>query len=133
MTKTILSINGNRSMNYLFETILSDKYDFVGAADIYAGVKELKKNRTIDLILMDVDGQTGETWEFIHHINTSSLYQKVLIAVTSDKSEMMREKMMDANIHDFVFKPFSPADLMNIIEKTKVTNTKEKYLTLLSS
>lgn len=120
-------------MNYLLQTILSDKYEFVAATDIYAGVKELKKNGKIDLILMDVDAQDGETWEFIHHINTSSLYQKPLIAVTNDKSELMREKMQDANVHGFIYKPFSPSDIMKTLEKTNITKTSDKYLTLLSS
>jgi CheY-like chemotaxis protein len=128
MSKTILSINSNKSMNYLLQTVLSGKYDFVSVTDIYTGAKELKKNEQIDLILMDVDSQSNETLEFIHHINTSGLFQKTLIAVTSDKSEMMREKMKEVNVHDFIYKPFSPSDLMRTIEKTN-----NKYLTLLST
>lgn len=104
-------------MNYLLQTVLSAKYDFVPVADVFAGMNELKQRQEIKLIIIDLDSSVQENWDFIQHIRTSSLYQKPMIVLASDKSKRMEEQMEDQPTFDFVVKPFSPPDLVRTIDK----------------
>jgi two-component system, chemotaxis family, chemotaxis protein CheY len=117
MNRTILSINGNRPMNYLLQTVLSGKYNFVPVQDVFAGMNELKTREEIKLIIIDIDFSAQENWEFIQHIRTSGLYQKPVIVLASDKSESMDEKMAEVDVYDFFYKPFNPPDLVRTIDK----------------
>jgi DNA-binding NtrC family response regulator len=123
MSMTILSINGNKPMNFLLQTILSARYDFIPVADVFAAMNELKRRQEIELILIDVDYSAQENWDFIQHIKTSGLYQKPVIVLASDKSKGMDEKMAEEKVYDFVCKPFSPPDLVRTIDKLMLSNT----------
>ena len=117
MRKNILSINSNRPMNYLLQTILSDQYKVIPALDVFQGMYELKRNDEIELIIADVDHNTKESWDFIQHIKTSKLYNKPVIVLTSDKGKRTVEKMAEANVYDFFLKPFDPVELIRTINE----------------
>src|SRR5215510_8858795 len=120
MNRTILSVNGNKPMNYLLQTVLSTRYDFIPVDDVFAAMNQLKRKAEIELIIIDVDYSTQENWDFIQHINTSGLYQKPVIVLTSDKSKRMDARMTTEKVHDFFFKPFSPPDLLRTIDRLMV-------------
>jgi DNA-binding NtrC family response regulator len=121
MNSTILSINGNKPMNYLLQTALSFRYNIVPVSDVFAGMNELKKREEIKLIIIDVDYSAQENWDFIQHIRTSGLYQKPVIVLASDKSKRMDEKMVEENGYDLVFKPFNPPDLVRTIDRLMIS------------
>jgi CheY-like chemotaxis protein len=121
MNSTILSINGNKPMNYLLQTALSSRYNIVPVSDVFAGMNELKRREEIKLIIIDVDYSAQENWDFVQHIRTSGLYQKPVIVLASDRSKRMDEEMGEEKGYDLVFKPFSPPDLVRTIEKLMMT------------
>ena len=45
MSKCVLSVNGNRAMNYLLQTILKEEYDFLPVNDVFQAMQKLKTNR----------------------------------------------------------------------------------------
>src|SRR5215217_6791647 len=116
MNRTLLSINGNGPMNYMLQTVLSRKYKIAAVADVFQGMQQLRNNEAIELIVVDVDFNTDESWEFIQHIKSSWIYNRPLIVLTSDKTIAASEKTLSSSI-DYLFqKPFSPIDLIKTID-----------------
>jgi DNA-binding NtrC family response regulator len=114
MNRTILSINGNKPMNYLLQTVISDRFKFIPVSDIFQAMNEIKRKDEIELVIIDIDFDTKENWEFIHHIKTSEHFQdKQLILLTSD-SEVKADAKKTYNVF---LKPFSPIDLIATIDK----------------
>jgi DNA-binding NtrC family response regulator len=117
MKRKILSINGNRSMNFLLQTVLSAKYEFIPASDVFSGMEELKKDGNIELVLIDVDYSTQENWDFIQHISSSVIYQKPVIVLASERNRRFDKKVAEEKVYESVMKPFSPLDLVRSIDK----------------
>lgn len=64
MSRIILSINKNESMNFLLHTLLSKKYSFIAVQDVYQGMIELKNESNIIMVIVDIDDQI-EVLEFL--------------------------------------------------------------------
>lgn len=109
MRRSILSINSNRSMNFLLRTVLSGKQNFVAVNDVYQAMDELKRGENIGVVLVDMDYHTNENVDFIQHIVTSSLYQDVPLILLSSNRNIGIELGLE---NCFLFyKPFSPIEL----------------------
>ena len=54
MSKSILSVNGNKAMNYLLKTILEKDYQFVPANDVFHGMYQLRTNKQISILVIDL-------------------------------------------------------------------------------
>jgi DNA-binding response OmpR family regulator len=116
MRRTVLSINGNKPMNYMLQTVLSGKYKIIAEGDVFQGMHQLKTNETVELIVVDVDFNTEESWEFIQHIKTSWIYNRPVVVLTSDKSLNAKEQIAQCGVDYYFQKPFSPVDLVKTID-----------------
>jgi DNA-binding response OmpR family regulator len=116
MARKILSINGNRSMNYLLKTITRNEYNLITVLDAVQAMWVLKKEKKIDCILIDVDYHTEQNLEFIQLLQNSFLYQCPIIILSSNK-ETDKGIMPTDNLTVF-FKPFDPMDLKDSIAVT---------------
>jgi two-component system, chemotaxis family, chemotaxis protein CheY len=123
MRRTVLSINGNKPMNYMLQTVLSGKYKIIAEGDVFLGMHQLKTNEAVELIVVDVDFNTEESWEFIQHIKTSWIYNRPVVVLTSDKSLGSKEKISQSGVDYFFQKPFSPVDLVKTIDALLYTPT----------
>jgi CheY-like chemotaxis protein len=116
MSRTLLSINGNKPMNYMLQTVLSRKYKITAVADVFQGMQQLEKNESIQLIVVDVDFNTEESWEFIQHIKSSWIYNRPVVVLTSNKTPSANDTIVSSSV-DYIFqKPFSPVDLIKTID-----------------
>jgi len=110
-------------MNYLLHTVLSGRYSFIPVSDVYQGINELKIKEQIDLIIIDVDYHTQESWDFIQHIKTSGLYQDMpVIVLVSKENKKITEKTASSKVYDFFYKPFSPVDIVKTIDEIMFAN-----------
>lgn len=116
MRKSILSVNGNRAMNYLLQTILERAYQFVPAPDVFQGMHHLKTNKSISALVVDLDFQPQQSWELIEHIKSSKLYRIPVIVLTTDNNETLRQKCYEFEVDEIFFKPFNPEDLIAAIK-----------------
>jgi len=123
MSRTVLSINGNKPMNYMLQTVLSRKYKIVAVSDVFQGMQHLQKSEAIELIVVDVDFNSDETWEFIQHIKSSWIYNRPVIVLTSDKALETSEMAIGSGVDYFFQKPFSPIDLIKTIDALLYTPT----------
>ncbi len=117
MKRKILSINGNRSMSFLLQTVLSARYEIIAVSDVFGGMEQLRKDSDIELVLIDVDYSTQENWDFIQHISSSVIYQKPVIVLASERNMRTDKNMADEKVYETVMKPFSPLDLIRSIDK----------------
>jgi CheY-like chemotaxis protein len=114
MARKILSINGNRSMNYLLKTITRDAYNLITVSDALQAMRVIKTEKEIECVLIDVDYHTEQNLEFIQHLQNSFLYQCPIIILASNRE--MNEEIL-SNGQNLFFKPFNPLDLKQSIDK----------------
>ena len=108
-------------MTYLLKTVLSTKYSFIPAADVFEGMHELRKRKEVDLIIVDLDYKPQESLDFIHHIKSSWIYQSPIIILASDKK--ISHKVPEGEVDTFFYKPFSPIDLLQAVDDALITTS----------
>jgi len=116
MSKNILSVNGNKAMHYLLKTIFKNEYGFIPVTDAYHAMYQLKTNNNINLLIVDVDYETEQSWEMIQHIKTSKLHQIPVIVLTTTNDDTIKNKCYEFGIDDVFFKPFNPIDLVAAVK-----------------
>ena len=118
MSKSILSVNGNRAMNFLLQTILEKEYQFVPVSDVFQAMHQLRTNKTISFLIVDLDFHPQQGWELIEHIKSSKLYCIPVIVLSTDNTELLRQKCYEYEVDEIFFKPFNPIDLIGAIGNT---------------
>jgi DNA-binding response OmpR family regulator len=123
MSKSILSVNGNRAMNYLLQTIFEKEYQFIPAADVFQGLQQLRSRKNVGALIVDVDFETDQTWELVQHIKSSKLYTIPVIILASQNTETLKQKTYEYEVDEIFFKPFNPIDLIAAIKNVMATVT----------
>ncbi len=116
MRRSILSINGNRSMNFIVQTVLSPRYNLLAVADVYQAMNELRKRDEIEMIIVDLDQHTQESLDFIQHIKTSGLYQDREVIVLASEDNWEKNKSVMTSVENVFFKPFSPEEMVRSVD-----------------
>lgn len=121
MSKSLLSVNGHKAMNFLLQTIFEKEYQFLPATDAYQALHLLKANNQIEALIIDVDFQPQQNWELIQHIKTSRLYRVPVIILATENSDDVKQKCLELEIDEIFFKPFNPMDLISAIKSMTAT------------
>jgi DNA-binding response OmpR family regulator len=116
MSKRILSVNGNKAMHYLLQTIFRNEFQVLPVMDVYKGMHILKADKEVELLIVDVDFEAEESWEMIHHVKTSRLYQVPVIVLTTSNNDTIKNKCYELGIDEVFFKPFNPVDLIAAVK-----------------
>lgn len=116
MSKSILSVSGNKAMNYLLQTIFEKQYPLVAAGEVFEAMHQLKYNRQIGALIVDVDFQPQQSWQLVEHIKTSKLYKLPVIVLVTDNTELVKQKSYELELDEIFFKPFNPVDLIAAIK-----------------
>ena len=53
--QAILSVNGNKAMNYLLQTVFEKEFDFIPVADVFHGLHIMRTEKNISALIVDVD------------------------------------------------------------------------------
>lgn len=115
---SILSINGNRSMNILLQTVLAKRHKLILVSDAFQAMYQMKHHPDIDLIIVDMDYQTQENRDFIEHVQTSCLYAKPVIVLSSNKTDTEAgESLTQYQVYTCFTKPFNPLELVRCINE----------------
>ncbi|MEN9949842.1 MAG: hypothetical protein RLY85_594 [Bacteroidota bacterium] len=117
MKRSILSINGNKPFNYILKTVLSDKYAVLLAANPVSGLRLMKENKNLDLILIDTDVFQADAIDFILHVKTSSILDKPIIVLSSADMTLLQSRFSKIRIEEIFNKPFNPVILLQQIDK----------------
>jgi CheY-like chemotaxis protein len=126
MSKSILSVNGNKAMNYLLQTIFEKEYRFVPVADVFQATHQLRANKQVSALIVDVDFQPQQSWELIQHIKSSRLYKIPVIVLATENNDSVKQKSYEFELDEIFFKPFNPVDLIaaikNLTTETMLSN-----------
>jgi CheY-like chemotaxis protein len=123
MNKSILSVNGHKAMNFVLQTIFDKGYDFVPVADAFQALHHLRSNKRFKILLVDVDFQSQQSWELIEHVRSSTVFTEVLIMIlTTENSEAIRQKCYELQIDEIFFKPFNPVDVIAAVKSSMSTH-----------
>ncbi len=111
MSTKILSVNPNKSMNYLIQTVASAHYKVVTSPNINDGLKQLKKQNDIDLIVIDIDDSEQKNLEFLEYVGNSAIHSKPVVVLASDAEsfKLIPERISCVTI----VKPFDPIQLID--------------------
>jgi CheY-like chemotaxis protein len=118
MSKCVLSVNGNKAMNFLLQTILEKEYQFVPVTDVFQAMHQLRTNKKICFLIVDLDFHPQQGWELIEHIKSSKLFCIPVIVLATENNELLRQKCYEYEVDEIFFKPFNPVDLIAAISNT---------------
>lgn len=117
MRRSILSINGNKPFNYILKTVLSDKYIVFLAADPVSGLRMIREQPSLSLILIDTDLFEQDAIDFILHVKSSLILDKPIIVLTSADLKLLSSKLSRIKLDEIFLKPFNPVLLLQYIDK----------------
>jgi CheY-like chemotaxis protein len=117
MRRSILSINGNKPFNYILKTVLSDKYIVFLAADPVSGLRMIREQPNLSLILIDTDLFEQDAIDFILHVKSSLILDKPIIVLTSADLKLLSSKLSRIKLDEIFLKPFNPVLLLQYIDK----------------
>lgn len=117
MKKTLLVVNDNKPMCFLMQTIFQKKYTVICVPNAFNAMYELGRDTQIEVIIVDLDFHVKESWNFIQHINSSSLYGNIpVIVIGSDNEEQTKIKCMELGVIKYFLKPFHPINLIEAVD-----------------
>lgn len=125
MKRTILIICGNRSMNYILKTVVESKYDLIAVTDVFEGMKHLRQNAEISLVVVDTDFQQKECLDLVGYMKSSFLYNKPVFVLSSLKLDELEglKRMISPDL--IISKPFNPTDLLESLDNHFLKETEE--------
>jgi CheY-like chemotaxis protein len=112
-----LSINGNKPFNYILKTVLSDKYNVFLAADPLSGLRMIKEQPALNLILIDTDLFEQDAIDFILHVKSSLIHDKPIIVLTSSDVNLLLSRLSRIKLDEIFLKPFNPVLLLQYVDK----------------
>lgn len=104
------------NMQFLKSIARTQAYEIITAKDGQNAVELFKENKNIDLVLMDIQLPLLNGFEATKQIKMLRAEVPV-IAVTAYALVGDREKAIEAGCDDYLAKPFSKSDLIELIEK----------------
>lgn len=116
MDKSILSVSGNKAMNFLLQTIFEKEYPFLTVSDVYQCMHQIKFNKNISALIVDVDFQPQQSWELIQHLKSSKLFNIPVIILATENDNVIKQKSYEYEVDEIFFKPFNPVDLITAIK-----------------
>ena len=105
-------------MNYLLQTILEREFKFVPVSDVFQAMHQLKANKKICYLIVDLDFHPQQCWDLIEHIKSSRLYRIPVIVLATENTELLRQKCYEYEVDEIFFKPFNPVDVIAAISNT---------------
>lgn len=112
MNWNIISISGNKAMNFIFQTVLSKKYTVLGVETVYHAGAELKRDDKDCIIIIDDNG-SGDIGAFLQHIETSFFSKEIHIILLSESKDVKLKSTFLKNVFQ---KPFNPQDVAAYID-----------------
>ena len=119
MKKNVLCIEKNRSICFLIETLLKNKYRVLSVGNNLQAMERINSGIEIDTIIISIENCEDENAELLYHLSSSSLLRNIPVIVLSNSMyDEMKSSCLESNVHAFFTKPFNPIDLLEKIDQT---------------
>jgi DNA-binding response OmpR family regulator len=96
--------------------VLSDKYIVFLAADPVSGLRMIREQPSLSLILIDTDLFEQDAIDFILHVKSSLILDKPIIVLTSSDLNLLSSKLSRIKLDEIFLKPFNPVLLLQYID-----------------
>lgn len=114
MKKSLLIVDDDEVMVILLKKIFEKKYMVFTASDGVEAMHWLYKGVTPDLVISDLMMENITGHEFIKHLLTSALYNRIpIIVVSSTLSTDLAKEFPNVEV---INKPFDPITLKNLVD-----------------
>lgn len=117
--RKILLADDEMALRFLLsETLIDEGYEITEAEDGKEAVEKLK-TESFDLIILDymMPEQTGvEVCTWLRHSGNMNQYKPVIL-LTAKALEKDRERAKAAGVTSYIVKPFSPLQLIKVVEQ----------------
>jgi CheY-like chemotaxis protein len=122
MKKNILTVDENKAMNYLLETVLLKRYTLTAAQNSFSAMKVLSLKRDFELIIISINEPESENFELLQHISSSTMLKHIPVVVLSNSNdENLKQLCKQQNVVDFLKKPFDPISLVEKIDAALIS------------
>ncbi|MCX6133367.1 MAG: response regulator transcription factor [Ignavibacteriales bacterium] len=112
MDKTILVVDDEMAIRMILETLLGQRFDVVCLENGEQALDWLKENKLPDCMILDLSMPGIDGFEVIRRMREDrSLAQVPVIVLSSKDSTADRIRCSTLGAHEYVVKPFHPADL----------------------
>lgn len=112
MSWNIISVSGNKAMNFIFQTVLSKKYTVLGVETVYQASAELKRSQADSIVIID-NNNDEEVSSFLQHLETSFSSKDIHIILLSESKDV---KLKSAFLKTVFPKPFNPQEVAVYID-----------------
>jgi CheY-like chemotaxis protein len=117
MKKNILTVDENKAMNFLLETVLLKRYTLTAAQNSFSAMKVLSLRRDFELIIISINELESENFELLQHISSSTMLKHIPVVVLSNSDdEKLKQLCKQQNVVGFLKKPFDPISLVEKID-----------------
>lgn len=129
MKKNVLCIERNRSICFLIETLLKNKYSVLSVENNLLAMECINSGVEIDTIIISVENAEDENAELLYHLGSSSLLQNIPVVVLSNsKYDELKSICLESNVHAYFTKPFNPIELAEKIDQTMLIDKQSQIL-----
>ena len=118
MAKTILAVDDSSSLRQMVAfSLKAAGYLVIEAVDGQDGLEKAKLH-TVDLVLTDQNMPRMDGLALIQLLRALPAYQKVpILMLTTESSDEMKSKGRAAGANGWLFKPFDPQRLIEVVKK----------------
>lgn len=121
--KKILIVDAAESTRHFMRYILANAGYRVFTAISNGEALELLEESHFDAVFVDIRPPDLEGLELIQSIRTLEDYQSTpVIVVTMSRTDSLMQKGSEVGVTEWVAKPVSPAGLLDLLKKLKITN-----------
>jgi CheY-like chemotaxis protein/anti-sigma regulatory factor (Ser/Thr protein kinase) len=115
--QTILVVEDNKSLCFLYQTYLSKHYNVLTASNGYQGLEQLK-NESIDLVLSDIRMPEMNGLTLRKKINQQTQRKLIpFIFLTGENDGLIQEQATELGIDDYLIKPINKPQLLSVIQR----------------
>lgn len=119
MAKKILIVDDEANLRLLVSATLEDeRYQLLEAPDGAAGLEIARRERP-DLVLLDVQMPGLDGLAVCREIRQDpGLAETAVVMLTARAQELDRQRGLEAGADTYLTKPFSPLELLTLVEQT---------------
>ncbi len=129
MKKNVLCIEKNRSICFLIETLLKDKYAVLTAGNTLLAMERINSGIEVDTIIISLENSEDENAELLYHLGSSSLLRNIpIIILSNSKYDELKSLCVESNVHAFFTKPFNPMALVEKVDQAMLADKQSQIL-----
>ena len=115
--RKVLVVDDSKLLHRMFEMMLR-QYPLVHAYDGNEALQQLKENRDVDLVLLDMNMPKMNGLELLEAMKADKEMKKIpVVLVTTEGSDEQTQRGLEAGAAAYVKKPFKNEELIAVVQR----------------